>query len=137
MGKLRVYYSSNWQSRSRKSDFYKKFLLFLIFSLAIHFVLPWWGVATVCFFLSFITATESGNAFFAAFFAVFLIWLVHALAIDMQNGHILSKKIIALFTLPENSFLLVLITGLIGGVAGGVAAMAGRQFGLLMTRKKN
>ncbi|MFN4121944.1 MAG: hypothetical protein ACK4GL_01420 [Flavobacteriales bacterium] len=135
MGKIQGYYSSNRPSRSRKGDFYKKFFLFLIFSLAVHFVLPWWGTAMVCFVISWFTASDGGSAFFSALIAVFLIWLVHAILIDIRNNHILSKRIIALFPLPESSALLIFITGLIGGIAAGIAAMAGRQIGLLISKK--
>jgi hypothetical protein len=102
-----------------------------------HFVLPWWGTAMVCFLIAWFTASDGGSAFFSALIAVFLIWFIHALFIDFQNNHILSKRIIALFPLPESSILLIFITGLIGGLGAGLAAMAGRQTGLFMSKKKS
>jgi hypothetical protein len=44
---------------------------------------------------------------------------------SFQNGHILANRMSKLILQQENSFLLVLITALIGGIVGGLAALSG------------
>ena len=134
MTKLQGYYSSS--KRNRRSDFLIKLLLFMVIGGLAHTVLPWWGMALACFLLSFMIAENRGSAFFAAFLAIFIIWFAHAAYIDFGNEHLLSQRVIKLFPLPESSILLLIITGVLGGIAAGSAAMAGRQIRLAINNKK-
>ena len=55
---------------------------------------------------------------------IFILWLGYAFFIDLQNDHILSHRIIILFHLP-NSFSLIVITSILGGIIGGLASWSG------------
>ncbi|WP_428330531.1 hypothetical protein [Mucilaginibacter sp.] len=100
------------------------FLIILILSFASGYFLPWWVVAIAAFLSAFIIGKTSGQSFLSGFSAVFIGWTVLALFKSIPNDHMLAKKVATLFQLP-NWILLLLITAIIGGVIGGMAALSG------------
>ncbi|HEY9195297.1 MAG TPA: hypothetical protein VIM77_03505 [Mucilaginibacter sp.] len=100
------------------------FLIILILSFASGYFLPWWVVAIAAFLAAIFTGKTSGQAFTSGFGAVFIVWIVLALFKSVPNDHILATRIAKLFFLPSWWFILV-ITGLIGGLVGGFAALSG------------
>lgn len=130
------YYSSNKRNLGTSRALFEKVILFLVAGFLLQLVLPWWGMLISCFFIALFTFDKQGNNFFAAFLGIFLLWFGFAFWIDFQNDQILSQRIIQLFPLPKSSFLLIFITGLVGGLAGSVAAMAGTQTGVFIFKGK-
>jgi len=130
------YYSNSKRDRGTSRALIEKAILFLVVGLILQLVLPWWGMLISCFFIALFTFDKQGNNFLAAFLGIFLLWFCFAFWIDFQNDQILSQRVIQLFPLPKSSFLLIFITGLVGGIAGGVAAMAGTQTGVVIFRGK-
>ncbi|MEZ2338698.1 hypothetical protein AB6735_23820 [Mucilaginibacter sp. RCC_168] len=100
------------------------FLIILILSFASGFFLPWWVVAIAAFSAAFFIGKTSGQAFWSGFLAVFIVWIVLALFKSIPNDHILAKKVAVLLHLPGWGYLLV-ITGIIGGLVSGFAALSG------------
>lgn len=84
--------------------------------------LPWWAVSLLCFGTGYFSKLSAKQLFVAGFCSIFLLWAGVAAFIDFGNAHILATKIAMLFHLP-NTYLLLLITGLIGGLVGGFSAM--------------
>jgi len=78
------------------------------------------------------------NAFLAGFLALALVWGLSAILKDSANASLLSDKIGSIFdiflkhegewVLPKPT-MLSLVTAMIGGLAGGFAAMTGNLFG--------
>ncbi|MHA4847248.1 hypothetical protein ACX0G7_24000 [Flavitalea antarctica] len=95
-------------------------------------VLPWWIIAPVGLFTGYLIQLRPATAFLAGFIACFLLWFCLAFVIDYKNEHILATRIGALFTLKQ-PLLMILITGLIGGLVTGMASLTGA---LLRTRLK-
>ena len=106
-----------------------KFLLATIFILLFSFLsgmfLPWWVIAIVAFLVALLIQQSLGRSFLSGFIALFLLWSLIALWIDIKNESILSRKVAQLFSLGQSSFALILITGLIGALVAGFAAMSG------------
>jgi hypothetical protein len=100
------------------------FLIILILSFASGFFLPWWVVAIAAFLAAIFVGKTAGQAFVSGFGAVFIVWVVLALFKSIPNDHILAKKIAVLFQLPS-WWLILIITGLVGGLVGGFAALSG------------
>jgi hypothetical protein len=100
------------------------FLIILILSFASGFFLPWWVVAIAAFLAAYFAGKTSGHAFWSAFVAVFIVWIVLALFKSIPNDHIMASRIARLFQLPGWGYLLV-ITGIIGGLVAGFAALSG------------
>lgn len=106
-----------------------RLVLALLLTATISFLaglrLEWWSIALVSFLVALLIPQTIGRAFLSGFLGIFILWAVLALWIDMKNGSALSAEIAELFKLGGYSFLLILVTALIGGIVGGFAAMAG------------
>ncbi|HEY0680283.1 MAG TPA: hypothetical protein VGD17_18500 [Chitinophagaceae bacterium] len=100
-------------------------LLIAFLSFAFGLYLPWWSLALAAFVVAALIHQSAIRAFFSGFLGLFLLWGVTAFIIDQQNQQVLSQKMAQLLPLGGSSFLLILITALVGGLVAGVAAMAG------------
>ncbi len=86
--------------------------------------LPWWVVAFCAFGVNLFLPTKGFNAFLSGFLGVGLLWLAVASTIDVRTDGLLTDKVAAIMSLSP-PFLLVAVTGLIGGLVGGMAALTG------------
>jgi hypothetical protein len=106
-----------------------KFLIAVLLTAALGFVagkfLPWWSIALVAFLVALLVQQSLGRGFLAGFLGIFLLWGVLALWIDVKNDGVLSQQIAKLLPLGGSSILLILVTGLVGALVGGFAAMTG------------
>lgn len=108
------------------------FTVTLIVAIILSQFLPWWSVMVAAFVTSLFFSLERGSVFFVPFLAIFLFWAAYAFWLGNANGFILSRKIAILLPLGGNAFFLILVTGFIGGIAAGVAALFGKQCRLLI-----
>lgn len=108
---------------------YMKFLAATILTTLLAFIsglfLPWWGIAITSLLVAVLVHQKAGKAFLAGLLGVFLLWAGLAWWIDMKNNGVLSKKIAVVLPLGGNAILLILLTGIIGGLVAGMAAMSG------------
>jgi hypothetical protein len=106
-----------------------KFFVALLLTALLSFIaglwFAWWVIAVIAFLVALLVHQRAWKAFLAGFLGLFLLWGVLAEWIDAENGSILSARIAVLLPLGGNSLLLVLITGIIGGLVAGFAAMSG------------
>ena len=94
--------------------------------------LPWWSIMVAGFLSGLFVPLKRMAVFVSPFLAISVFWLVYAYSISATNDFILAKKIAVLFPLEGNANLLVLITGIVGGIAAGVAAILGNQLNKLV-----
>lgn len=87
---------------------------------------PWWSVVICAFLIGMMMPARGGSDFLAGFMGVGLLWLIFAWMIDIDTDSILSEQIAPVLYL-NNALVLVAITGLIGGIVGGFACLAGSQ----------
>lgn len=106
-----------------------KFLAALILTVLLSFIaglyLPWWGIVIAAFIVALIVYQKAGMAFLSAFSGLLLLWSGLSFWIDAKNESIFSAKIGVLLGIGNNPFLLILITGIVGGLVAGFAAMSG------------
>ena len=106
-----------------------KFLTATILTALLAFIsglfLPWWGIAITSLLVAVLVHQKAGKAFLAGLLGVFLLWAGLAWWIDMKNNGVLSKKVAAVLPLGGNALLLILLTGIIGGLVAGMAALSG------------
>jgi len=89
-------------------------------------LLPWWWiVAIVAFLVELVFGKVDKLGFFSGFYGIAIPWMVLAFYIDYHNGSVLSNRVLDLFKLPRFGFVLVLVTGLLGGIVGGISSLAG------------
>ena len=105
-----------------------KFLLgivgIMILGYILQFVTPWWGIALASMLISFTLNKNYWISFLVGFIAVFLLWGGLALIKDMANESLLSAQVGDLLQgLP--GIALILLTGIIGGLVGGLSGMVG------------
>ena len=103
----------------------KLFLLILLAAPVAQLVLPWWIITPVAFALALALGRRGWGAFWAGFAGVGLGWLVLASWLNLQNEGHLSHRVAELIPLGGSGWLLVLVTAVLGGLVGGLAALAG------------
>lgn len=107
-----------------------KFLVAVLLTALLSFIAGiyiawWWFFAIVAFAVALLVHQKAAKAFFSGFLALFLLWGGLAYWIDFKNESILSAKISELLPLGGSSLLLIVMTGFIGGLVAGFAAMSG------------
>ncbi|MHB1178127.1 MAG: hypothetical protein ACYCZO_07320 [Daejeonella sp.] len=117
-------------------------LFFIIVALCFVFqlFLPWWIISPLAFGAAFWKAQSGSHSFASGFFAIFSLWITVALFYTLPNGNILANRIGVMLSLPETSInwmIVLLITGIIGGLAGGFCALAGYYFRQVLVIPKN
>ncbi|MCC3154146.1 hypothetical protein Q3A66_04960 [Hymenobacter sp. BT770] len=100
-------------------------LLIFVLSTAVQLDLPWWSMAVVAFALGFSLVPSGGAAFGAGFGGAGLSWLVPAVWLAYLNEGLLAHRVAQLLPLGGSAVVLVLVTGVVAGLVGGVAALAG------------
>lgn len=105
--------------------FFAAFIVTALLSYAAGFYFPWWSISIAAFVVAALIPQKPGRAFLSAFISLFLLWGVLALMIDIKNDHLLSEKISQLFFTVKSYSLIVIVTGMIAGITGGFAALAG------------
>jgi hypothetical protein len=97
--------------------------------------LPWWLLIVPCALTGFFQ-TSWRQAFVDAFVTGFTVWAVVALLHDVEAGFRISVRIAAIFHLPVG-MLAIIITGLIAGLPGGVAAVCGHNLRFVFPQNRN
>lgn len=113
--------------------FFVAFILTALLSYVAGLYLPWWGIAIAAFAGGLVVQQKPLHAFAAGFLALFLLWVGLALFIDMNNKHLLSAKIAQVLFKTPSQVLIIGVTGLIGALVGGFAAVTGSYLRNLKT----
>ena len=100
-------------------------LLTAVLSFLVRLYFPWWSIAIVALAVAALIPQKPLAAFFAGFFALFLLWLVLSAWISNANGHVLAHKISMIILKMDNVYLLMLASAFIGGIVAGLAALTG------------
>ena len=100
-------------------------LLIALLSFAAGLYLPWWSIALAAFIVAVLIYQKAGAAFLSGFLGLFLLWGILSWIRDVKNEGILSHKIAAIFPLGGSSFLLILVTAIVGGLVAGLASLSG------------
>jgi hypothetical protein len=106
-----------------------KFLVAVILTALLAFVgglfLPWWSIAIAALLVAVLINQTAGKALLSGFLGAFLLWGLLAWWINMKNEGILASKIASVLPLGGSAIVLILVTGLIGGLVAGFAALSG------------
>ena len=99
-------------------------LLILITAFLLNLFLPWWSIAIPGLIFGYWFNKKSGPSFVLGFLAVFLLWGGQALYIHFANDAILSTRIAEMLQVGS-PLLVVLVTGVLGGLVSGLATLTG------------
>lgn len=103
------------------------FIITIVLAVLLSQFLPWWSVMVAAFITSLFVSLKKSAIFFVPFLAIAVLWIVLAFYLSSSNDFILAKKIAILLPLQGNPYLLMLATGIIGGLAAGIAGVFGKQ----------
>lgn len=105
-----------------------RLLLIALFTAILTWVLqmflPWWSVAIAAFMTSLVIAQKGVQALFGSFLGAFGLWVIMATIIDVRNDSILSDRVADIFFVKRPVFLII-VTGVIGGLAAMLAGLSG------------
>lgn len=96
----------------------------LISAFLLNLFLPWWSIAIPGLIFGYSFNKKALPAFGWGFLALFLLWGGQALYIHFANDAILSTRIAEMLSVGS-PLLVVLITGILGGLVSGLAALTG------------
>ena len=103
------------------------FSITILLAILLSLFLPWLSVMVAAFLTSIFLSLKKSAVFFVPFLAIAILWMLHAFYLSNGNDFILAKKIAVLLPLNGNASLLILVTGIIGGIAAGFSGVFGKQ----------
>lgn len=98
---------------------------FLAFVLGVYSSLPWYSFAFSSLVVSVGIHQKPGKAFLSGFAGLFLLWAGMAFMKDAANDHLLAAKVAQILPLGGSYIVLILVTGIVGGLVSGMAALTG------------
>ncbi|MCH2449402.1 MAG: hypothetical protein MK198_04580 [Gracilimonas sp.] len=98
--------------------------LILITAFLLNLFLPWWSIAIPGLIFGYFFNEKAMPSFGWGFLALFLLWGGQALYIHFANDAILSSRIAEMFSVGS-PILVVMITGILGGLVSGLATLTG------------
>lgn len=90
----------------------------------LSFLLPWWSLAIPAFIIGATLGKSGWYSFSCGFMGIGGWWLTHTFYIHIANDGILTTRIAELFQLPY-PWLMIALTVIIGGFAGGLSTLTG------------
>lgn len=105
--------------------FFISLLLVAALSFAASLFLPWWVIAIVGFVVALAIPQGAGRAFFSGFLGVFILWVGLCFWISAANEYLFAHKISLLILKVDNPAVLMIVTGLIGGLVAGFGSLSG------------
>ena len=123
-GSIVAVYSCYFAGMNWRNPWLLPLLIFVLAS-AVQLDAPWWSMAVVAFIVGLAIAPTGRVAFWAGFAGAGLSWLVPAAWLSYQNGGLLAQRVAQLLPLGGSAAALVIVTALIAGLVGGLAALAG------------
>lgn len=100
-------------------------LLTALLSFALCLFLPWWFIAIAAFIVAVSIPQKRGLSFLSGFLALFFSWGIMSFMLSSANDHLLAHKVSLLILKADNPYILILVTGLIGGIVAGLGALSG------------
>lgn len=109
--------------------------LIAIISSILQSFLPWYTLTIPCFIFGLIGKLKPLRSFIAGFAGIAISWTMMILIRDIQNHHILSKKLASLFPFQGNHILFIIFCVLIGSILGGMFAWSASMLRTPVRRK--
>lgn len=110
------------------------FIVTLVLAIVLSLFLPWWSVMITALATALFIPLKKTAVFFVPFLAILLFWVVYSFMLSSSNDYTLAKRIAILLPLGGNPYVLMLVTGLVGGFAAGIAAVFGKQLSLVLKK---
>jgi hypothetical protein len=89
--------------------------------------LPWYALGILFALLAYILRIPDGKAFVLGLVSGFLVWAISAYWMDGQHPSSLPARMAHVFPLGGSVWGLYMVTGVLGGLTGGLWAWAGAK----------
>jgi hypothetical protein len=113
---------------TEKTTVLAKIVILVLVAAGIQLFLPWWSIALAAIAVEFLGKNRPLWSFYAGFYGISTLWICYAFFMDYRNSHILSHRMVKMFMLPDIPILIIILTGLLGGFVGGLAAISANYF---------
>ena len=110
------------------------FIATLVLAIILSLFLPWWSVMTAALTTALFIPLKKAAVFVVPFLAILLFWAMYSFILSSGNDYTLAKRIAVLLPLGGNPYILMLVTGTVGGLAAGIAAVFGKQLSLVIKK---
>ena len=100
-------------------------VILLTYTTYLYSVIPWWGFAIGAFLTGIVVPQKEWLSWLSGFAGLFCCWAMLAWYMSSQNNHVMAIKMAQVLPLKGSSFMLVLITALVGAIIGGFASLSG------------
>ena len=97
----------------------------LLLGVMAQLLFPWWSIAVVAFYVGVWVHESPAKSFAYGTAAVTLMWATYAGIQNNANGGLMSDAISKMLGGSVSGTQLIFATGLVGGLVGGISAMAG------------
>jgi hypothetical protein len=111
------------------------FIVIIIASFLLQMVLPWWVVIVIAFATCGIIGKTGKISFWQPFLAIFTLWIAMALFKSLPNHNVLATRVAEMLSVKLWPVVL-LVTGLLGGLAAGISGYCGYHFRKAMISMK-
>ena len=111
------------------------FITTIALSFLLGLFLPWSSIMWASYGSARLFPLEKWSTFLVPFSAIFLYWGIQAFVMSSRNDFILAGKISDLLQLGGSPYVLIFVTGVIGGLAAGIAAILGSETKVLLPSK--
>jgi len=102
-------------------------LVMVVIGVIAGIYLPWYALGILFALLAYVLRIPTGNAFVLGLISGFLVWAISAYWMDGQHPSSLPEKMAHVFPLGGSVIALYLLTGVLGGLTGGLWAWAGAK----------
>lgn len=103
------------------------FLIVLLASLLLQLFLPWWVIVIIAFLASAILGKTGKQSLWAPFLAILVLWTAVVVFKTTRNDYILVNRVAEMLAL-KSSWLVMLITVVLGSFAAAIAGFCGYHF---------
>ena len=110
-------------------------LLILISAFLLNLLFPWWSIVIPGLIFGYLFKHKAGSSFGWGFLALFLLWGGQTMFIHFSNDAIMSTRIAEMLGVGS-PYLVILITGFLGGLISGMATLTGTMFASNFSVKK-
>ncbi|RZK55103.1 MAG: hypothetical protein EOO91_14700, partial [Pedobacter sp.] len=104
-------------------------------SFLLQMVLPWWVVIVIAFATCGIIGKTGKISFWQPFLAILTLWIAMALFKSLPNHNVLATRVAEMLSVKLWPIVLV-VTGLLGGLAAGISGYCGYHFRKAMISMK-
>ena len=111
------------------------FIVTIILAYLLSLFLPWWSIMTAALTTALFIPLKKAAVFFIPFLAILLFWFVYSYSLSSGNDFTLAKRIAVLLPLGGNPYALMLVTGIVGGLAAGIVAVFGKRLILVLKKQ--